>query len=97
MKQLLLIFLSSASLQSLIAQSPRIEFDYYVHDRGIVYVGENGLFKFPYQNTGDAPLLISTVKSSCGCLVPMWHKEPIHPGAWDTIYGKYDNPLGEII
>jgi hypothetical protein len=90
MKQLLLIFLSITSLQSLIAQSPRIEFDYYLQDRGKMYVGENGLFKFPYQNTGDAPLLISSVRSSCGCLVPIWHVEPIAPGAWDTIYGKYD-------
>lgn len=72
------------------AQKPTITFSSLVADKGTIYKGSNGIFKFPFQNTGNAPLIITSVKSSCGCLVPNWNKNPILPGQWDTIYGKYD-------
>lgn len=47
---------------------------------------------FTFQNTGKAPLIFQNVKTSCGCLVPDWPKEPIAPGECGVIrlvfYGK---------
>ena len=36
---------------------------------------------FNYQNVGDAPLVITDIKSSCGCTVPKdWSRAPLAPG-----------------
>lgn len=83
---ILIVFGSSIA----IAQKPTIQFTHLVVDKGVIFEGSDGIFKFPFQNIGDSPLIISSVKSSCGCLVPWYGKEPIMPGAWDTIKTKYD-------
>ena len=69
----------------------------YLHFAEIFY-GENnsitgggdGTRTFEFTNTGEAPLIISKVKSSCGCTVPSWSKEAILPGATGEIKVKYD-------
>ena len=35
---------------------------------------------FEFTNTGAAPLLISSVKTSCGCTASNWTKDAIQPG-----------------
>jgi hypothetical protein len=35
---------------------------------------------FKLKNTGNQPLLIARVDTSCGCTVPSWDKKPIEPG-----------------
>ncbi|WP_163217952.1 DUF1573 domain-containing protein [Bacteroides sp. 224] len=35
---------------------------------------------FVLKNTGNAPLLINNISSSCGCTVPEWDKHPINSG-----------------
>lgn len=82
----LLLFISLSYL----GQNPTMYFPSLTVDKGSILKGSNGIFKFPFQNTGNAPLIITSVKSSCGCLAPSWNKNPILPGQWDTIYGKYD-------
>ena len=67
---------------------PRMEFEYQYSERTITENG-NGLFVFPFQNTGDSPLIISIMKSSCGCLVPYYNREPVLPGQRDSVWGKY--------
>ena len=42
---------------------------------------DNGLRTFEFKNTGDAPLVITDIKSSCGCTVPQdWSRLPLAPG-----------------
>jgi hypothetical protein len=82
----LLLFISLSYL----GQNPTMYFHSLTVDKGSILKGSNGIFKFPFQNTGNAPLIITSVKSSCGCLAPSWNKNPILPGQWDTTYGKYD-------
>ena len=50
----------------------------------------NGNFDYRFTNTGKMPLIISTVKTSCGCLVASRPKEPILPGESGIIRAKYD-------
>lgn len=35
---------------------------------------------FVFYNTGDEPLLVMNVQTSCGCLCPSWSREPVLPG-----------------
>jgi hypothetical protein len=58
--------------------------------------GDNGIRTFEFTNTGDAPLIIKDVKSSCGCTVPSWPKEPIAPGKSGKIEVKYNMNPGPI-
>ncbi len=45
---------------------------------------------FKFKNTGKIPLLISNARSTCGCTVPKWPKEPIAPGQGGEISVKFD-------
>ena len=82
----LISFNSFAQVES----GAKIEFKKDTHDYGTVKYGGNGECTFEFTNTGDAPLIISNAKGSCGCTVPSWPKEPIAPGAKGVITVKYD-------
>ena len=47
---------------------------------GEIQQGESVTHYFILKNTGDADLIISTAKGSCGCTVPQWPKTPIAKG-----------------
>jgi len=51
---------------------PAIEFAEMNHNYGTIEQGGNGTFEFVFTNTGTEPLLLSNVRSSCGCTVPVW-------------------------
>jgi hypothetical protein len=55
------------------------------HDFGLLVDGEKVAYSFVFTNTGDAPLIISNAKGSCGCTVPNWPKDPIAPGEKGSI------------
>ncbi|MEN9488597.1 MAG: hypothetical protein RL494_862, partial [Bacteroidota bacterium] len=57
---------------------------------------DSGLRTFEFTNTGDAPLIIKDVKSSCGCTVPTKPTEPILPGKTGKIDVKYNMNPGPI-
>jgi hypothetical protein len=60
---------------------PVIEFNETEHDFGDIEKGKSVETTFSYKNTGDAPLVITDIKSSCGCTVPQdWSREPLAPG-----------------
>ena len=68
-----------------------------VHDYGTINRGDNGTVFFVFTNTGKEPLIIEKATSSCGCTVPVTPKQPILPGAKDSISVKYDtNRVGSI-
>lgn len=69
---------------------PMISLDKEVHDYGTIPQGANGTCEFTVTNTGDAPLILTQCKGSCGCTVPKCETEPIKPGAKTTITVKYD-------
>ncbi|NNM22491.1 MAG: DUF1573 domain-containing protein [Flavobacteriaceae bacterium] len=45
---------------------------------------------FTFTNTGDADLVIVDAKSSCGCTVPEYTKEPVAPGATGELLVKFN-------
>ncbi|WP_375238201.1 DUF1573 domain-containing protein [Aurantibacter sp.] len=68
----------------------KIEFKETTIDYGTIDKGANGVRTFEFTNTGDAPLVITKVSSSCGCTVPKKPKDPIMPGKTGEIQVKYD-------
>ena len=90
---LLLIFVAAAGSNAVaqeVKDGAKIKFQKEVHDYGTIENGANGTCTFDFKNTGNAPLIISNARGSCGCTVPSWPKEPIAPGATATITVKYD-------
>ncbi|MDR1847063.1 MAG: DUF1573 domain-containing protein [Bacteroidales bacterium] len=74
-----------------------IKFEKLEHDYGTVKKGGDGTCQFAYTNVGKAPLILSDARSSCGCTVPVWSKEPLMPGQTATITVKYNtNNVGPI-
>ncbi|HPF96540.1 MAG: DUF1573 domain-containing protein [Flavobacteriaceae bacterium] len=82
-------------------KTAKIEFKTLEIDYGTIEKGADGVRTFEFTNTGDAPLIISNVKSSCGCTVPEWPKTAIMPGDNGQIKVKYDtnrvNPIRKTI
>ena len=68
----------------------KIEFKETTIDYGTIEKGADGVRTFEFTNTGDAPLIISKVNSSCGCTVPKKQDGPVMPGEKGEIQVKYD-------
>ena len=77
--------------------SAKIEFKTETVDYGEIAKGADGVRVFEFTNTGKAPLIISDVRSSCGCTIPKKPDAPIMPGKTGEIQVKYDtNRVGPI-
>lgn len=100
MKQLITILCVGLFSLAVNAQA-KIEFKTDVIDYGTIEKGANGVRVFEFTNTGNEPLIISDAKSSCGCTIPKWTKDPILPGKSGQIEVKYDtnrvNPIRKTI
>ena len=59
---------------------PNIEMLETSYDFGEMQQGESVTHEFILKNTGDADLIITAAKGSCGCTVPEWPKNPIAKG-----------------
>lgn len=70
-------------------KGPKIEFTYTEYDYGTVVQGGNGTSEFIFKNTGNQPLILSSVKSTCGCTVPSWPREPVKAGESAKIVVDY--------
>ncbi len=60
------------------------------YDFGKIKQNSEGIHEFIFKNTGKDPLIITNVKSSCGCTVPTYPEEPIKKGETGKIHVKYD-------
>ena len=92
MKKLITILLIGFVSLAINAQSKvaKIDFKSDTIDYGTIEKGANGVRVFEFTNTGDAPLIISQVTSSCGCTIPKKPDGPILPGKTGQIEVKYD-------
>lgn len=93
---LAIVFISSFGFAQ---NGPKIEFK--AKDNTIDYGTttknkDSGIRTFEFTNTGDAPLIISNVLSTCGCTVPTKPEAPIMPGKTGKIEIKYNMAPGPI-
>lgn len=95
----LLLLVAFVGLSSVSFGQAKIEFS--AKDNTIDYGtvskdSDNGLRTFEFKNTGNAPLIITNVQSTCGCTVPSFPKEPVLPGKMGQIDVKYNMTPGTI-
>jgi len=64
---------------------PVITFEKSTHDFGTIHQGDKVEQVFQFANTGNEPLIITNVQTTCGCTAPSWPREPIMPGAKSEI------------
>ena len=83
----LLLFSISVYAQQI---SPQIEFETTIIDYGTIENGSDGARVFKFKNTGSADLIITNVKSTCGCTIPKKPDGPIAPGESSEIIVRYD-------
>ena len=70
---------------------PVLTFDKNEHDFGEIEAKTPVETVFSYTNTGKTPLVITNIKSTCGCTVPQdWSKEPLAPGDAGQFTVKYN-------
>ncbi len=94
-----LVVMLLMSAVSFAQSGPKIEFTAKDNtiDYGTVVKGEdNGLRTFEFTNTGDQPLVITNVRSTCGCTVPSKPEKPVMPGEKGKIDVKYNMATGKI-
>ncbi|MDO7138413.1 DUF1573 domain-containing protein [Algibacter lectus] len=100
MKQIITILFIGLVSFSVNAQA-KIEFKTDTIDYGTIEKGSNGVREFEFTNTGNEPLIVSKVSSSCGCTIPKKPDAPIMPGKTGVIEVKYDtnrvNPIRKTI
>jgi len=74
------------------ADGPQITFKKNLHDFGTINEGDIVETKFEFTNTGNAPLLITKIKASCGCTIPSdWKKTEILPGENSSFSVKFNS------
>ena len=73
------------------AQLAAISFDKMEHDFGTIDKGAPQETIFTFTNNGDAPLIITDTKTSCGCTTPKFPKDtPIAPGESGEIEVRFN-------
>ncbi len=75
------------------AEFSEITFDKYIYDFGVVEPEDRPQYHFTFRNTGQADLVISKVKPSCGCTAVLLSDETIKPGGHGEIEVSL-NPQG---
>lgn len=96
MKSILFTFLVAYCSITLVAQdkTPVPQFDKAVHNFGEILETKGAVTAdFKVKNTGEAPLIITRVATSCGCTASNWTKEPILPNSEGVVSITY-NPRG---
>ena len=87
---IIMLFGITSYSQEGLNKKAEITFDKTIINYGTIDKGANGVRDFVFTNTGNAPLIISNVKSTCGCTIPKKPEKPILPGESDKIQVKYD-------
>lgn len=88
---LLILVFCNVTCMSNIRSEPKIEFEKRNINFGRLKLKPNQqlVIKFYFKNTGDTPLIIFNVSSSCSCTILYWNKSPIVKDTKDYIQVKY--------
>ena len=61
------------------------------HDFGEIRAGSLTRFVFKFKNIDSQPIVVETVRTTCGCTAAQWPTEPVPPGATGDIVIEYDS------
>jgi hypothetical protein len=86
-----LLFNTNSKAQDVEKKYPIMTFEQKEFDLGTLNEGDVVERTYKFTNTGDAPLIISKIRASCGCTVPSgWKKTPIMPGEKSEFKVKFN-------
>ena len=90
MKRLFLLtyILSAAALW--VQAQPKITFDTPKKDLGYILWRNPATVTYSFTNTGDKPLVISNVTTSCGCIEAKWTEDPVPAGGKGEVTAVFD-------
>ena len=88
-RSLLFIFTLLTITLSAVAQ-PRISSNKETHHFGQIEWKRPVSVEYTITNTGDKPLVLTNVTTSCACSVANWTKTPIAPGEKGTVSATFD-------
>lgn len=74
-------------------KGPRIVFEQMQYNFDTIIRNGNGEHTFRFTNEGNAPLLIASAFSACGCVVPEWPHKVIMPKEKASIKVKYNTNI----
>ncbi len=81
---------SESTEQKARAGGEEIWFQEKEHDYGNIPRGGDGTWTFVFKNLGEEAIVINRVRSTCGCTVPAWPREPVAPGDSGNILVEYN-------
>lgn len=99
MQKIIALFLFTLFSNISFSQNAKIEFsakDNTIDYGKVTKATDTGIRIFEFTNTGNAPLIITNVLSTCGCTVPTKPEAPILPGKKGKIEVKYNMATGPI-
>ncbi len=70
---------------------PTFEWAATEHDFGTINEDDVVTHTYTFKNTGESPLIIESVRPSCGCTAPNWTKAPIPVGGEGSVEVKFDS------
>lgn len=73
-----------------VEHGPKIVFAEREHNYGTIQKGGDGNCAFTFTNVGDEPLILSSVRASCGCTTTKWTQKPVMPGKTGEIGVRYN-------
>ena len=73
------------------AKYPEFKFEKTKHEFGDIHKGAIVKHTFKFSNTGEIPLLINDIRTTCGCTTPKYTKEPIAPGTDGEIVVQFNS------
>ncbi|MBB6464027.1 DUF1573 domain-containing protein [Flammeovirga kamogawensis] len=87
----LLLSLIAFTVSAQDSAGPIVTFQESTYEFGDIHQGDVVEHIFKFTNTGDAPLVITNVTTTCGCTAPKWPKEPIAVGDEGEIIVRFNS------
>jgi hypothetical protein len=70
----------SVDMQAQIQERALIVLNERQYDFGDVFEGEKKEHVFEIENSGNKPLILANILTSCGCTATTWPRNPVNPG-----------------
>ncbi len=82
---------SAQSEETTLPDGPAITFEQISFDFGDIHQGDKVEHIFKFENSGNQPLIITNVQTTCGCTASEWPREPILPGETANLKVNFDS------
>jgi hypothetical protein len=86
----LLLAITQVSFAQESTEKELLKFRETEHDFSSIPQGKPVYYQFELVNTGDKPMKIDEVHTTCGCTTPEFSREPIAPGATTQLKVGYN-------